>query len=253
MDDAPYVQPESSGANSVGAVSWSARFVEGVVLLSICWFLVQILSPAIQSDGGASPRTYCKNYLKQIGLALYNYHDEYDSFPPAYTVDEHGRPLHSWRTLILPYIDQSDLYSQIDLTKPWNDPTNKQAMETQLHVFQCPSASVEPNHTTYLASNGEQQAFHNNATRQIRAFADGPANTLMVAEVPSAFSVPWMSPQDADESLLNRIRADESTTHAGGFQMLFCEGSVRFIECDIDEATFQALLTIDGGDVAGEY
>ena len=75
------------------------------------------------------------NNLKQIALALLNYEQAHHALPPAYTVDAQGRPLHSWRTLILPYLDQESLYQTIDLSKPWNDPANAKALETSLPFF----------------------------------------------------------------------------------------------------------------------
>lgn len=72
-----------------------------IVAISVALFL-----PATRNVRPAAYRSQCKNNLKQIGLALHNYHDEYQAFPPAYTVDADGKPLHSWRTLILPYMEQ---------------------------------------------------------------------------------------------------------------------------------------------------
>lgn len=71
---------------------------------------IYLLRPAHVHSHEARRRLQCKYNLKQIGLALHYYHDKYEEFPPAYTVDEHGKPLHSWRTLILPFMDQEPLY-----------------------------------------------------------------------------------------------------------------------------------------------
>ena len=85
--------------------------------------------------------------LKQIELALFNYESTYHALPPAYTVDAEGNALHSWRTLILPYLDQTQLYEKIDLSKPWNDPVNAEAFNTRVPVFQCPSTAHKDNNT----------------------------------------------------------------------------------------------------------
>ncbi len=75
-----------------------------------------------------------------------------EGLPPAYTTDADGKPLHSWHTLILPYMGESHLYNTIDLTKPWDDPENAAAFETILLVYCCPSAREgEDNRTSYLA------------------------------------------------------------------------------------------------------
>src|SRR5918997_1599426 len=91
-----------------------------------------------RSSRPAGRRIRCLNNLKQIVLALHNYEQAHKALPPAYTVDATGRPLHSWRTLILPYLEQEPLYRAIDLSKPWNDPANARALETTLLVFGCP-------------------------------------------------------------------------------------------------------------------
>src|SRR5207244_4506816 len=75
----------------------------GVCVAAMC------LLPSTRMPREASRRSVCVNNLKQIGLALQNYHDDFGCFPPAYIADENGRPMHSWRVLILPYIEQVGL------------------------------------------------------------------------------------------------------------------------------------------------
>src|SRR5262245_16452317 len=88
---------------------------------------ISLCLPPVTRGREAARRTQCKNNLKQILLALTNYELEYQALPPAHTTDANGNPLHSWRTLILPYLDQRQLYESIDLSKPWNDPINADA------------------------------------------------------------------------------------------------------------------------------
>src|SRR4051812_3837711 len=79
------------------------RAVGLVVVLALASFIfIGMLSPGGGSRE-APRRTKCKNHLKDIALALHNYHDAYGTFPPAYIADQNGRPMHSWRVLILPY------------------------------------------------------------------------------------------------------------------------------------------------------
>lgn len=92
--------------------------IEVLVVLAILACLAALTMPAIRQSREPTRRSHCKNNLKQIGLALHNYLDAYGSFPPPFTLDANGNRLHSWRTLILPFIDQAPLYNQIDLTKP---------------------------------------------------------------------------------------------------------------------------------------
>ncbi|MBT5019775.1 MAG: DUF1559 domain-containing protein, partial [Planctomicrobium sp.] len=153
--------------------------IEFLVVCAIIAILVALMLPGTRG-GARARRSQCKNNLKQLGLALHNYHDTYGSFPPAYTVDEAGNRLHSWRTLILPYVDQAPLYETIDLSKPWDDPVNAQAFEASLYAYQCPSATIEPGQTTYMAIVGDQHAFSETTGREISEIKDGTSNTVMV-------------------------------------------------------------------------
>lgn len=195
----------------------------------------------------------CRSNLRQIHLALESYHDDYGSFPPAYTVDTKGRPLHSWRTLLLPYLDQTNLYQQIDLSKPWNDPANAQALETSLLVFQCPYGRMPSNHTIYLCVSGQDCCFHESIPKSISNITDGTSNTLIVVEVPRDRTVPWMSPLDADQSLILEFSDASALTHVGRIHAGLADGSVRFIDVNTDRSTLKALLTISGGEVVGEF
>jgi hypothetical protein len=101
------------------------------ILLDVGAFglLLALLGPLNRGSGrGAAQRIQCVNNLKQIGLALHNYEQDHGTLPPAFTVDAKGRPLHSWRTLILPYMEYGRLYERIDLSRPWDDPANAQAL-----------------------------------------------------------------------------------------------------------------------------
>ena len=92
-------------------------WITWLMLLGIGLLLVGLLVPATRSAGPAARRAQCVNNLKQIALALSQYEQTYQALPPAYTVDAKGKPLHSWRTLILPFLEQSELYKKIHLPK----------------------------------------------------------------------------------------------------------------------------------------
>lgn len=252
MTDDPYQPPTVPGGKkqrSIGRIvaEWCAAMVVIVIVLIF-------LLPVHRGGREAPRRSQCKNNLKQLGLAFHNYHDIYGSFPPAYTVDENGQRLHSWRTLLLPYLDQAALYAKIDLTKPWNHPNNAEAFSTQLHAFNCPSAGgAENNRTTYMVITGEGLMFNGTQTRSIDDVIDGTSNTILVVEVPANLAAPWMEPRDIDESILQSWKKDSQLSHAGGFQMTLADGSVRFISAETGAETRHALLTINGGETVGDY
>ena len=221
--------------------------IEFLVVCAIIAILVALMLPGTRG-GARARRSQCKNNLKQLGLALHNYHDTYGSFPPAYTVDEAGNRLHSWRTLILPFIDQVPLYETLDLSKPWDDPVNAQAFETSLYAYQCPSATIEPGQTTYMAIVGKDHAFAETVGRAISEIKDGTSNTVMVIEVAAADTVHWMSPHDVDGEYFSGLNEDSELSHTGGLQVLFADGTVKYIAIEDTSEQRNALSTIAEGD-----
>jgi hypothetical protein len=117
-----------------------------MVLVIPC--LIALLLPAVQQAREAARRTQCKNNMKAIALAMHNYHDTYGSFPPAYIPDENGKPMHSWRVLILPMLDQQFLYSQYDFDQPWDSPANRSVMDRMPAIYGCPSSPDAKGNTT---------------------------------------------------------------------------------------------------------
>lgn len=253
MSDNPFASPEVHDSMAVPPQRWGSILLKVFLLGLVVLVLTALLLPATRRSRPAARRTQCKNNLKQIGLALHNYHDDYGSFPPAYTVDAMGRPLHSWRTLVLPYLEQTELYRKIDLSKPWDDPVNAAAFETSLFFYQCPSADIPKNHTIYLGVSGPDCCFHAGTPKLLTDIIDGTSNTLIVVEVPHDRTVPWMSPQDSDEASIMGFASGSKFAHTGGFQATFADGSVRFISEDLERSTLRALLTTSGKDDVGEF
>ena len=227
----------------------------GVLLLLA--FVIAVLNQSVSTPRGASRRTQCKNNLKQIALALHFYHDTYKVFPPAYTIDENGNPLHSWRTLILPFFDQQPLYKTIDktidLSKPWNDPVNAEAYKTVVYGYLCPSAAVEATRTTYLAVVTPDSVIRPIQSCKMADVTDGTSNTLMVVEVPPEKAVHWMAPVDADEETLQTKNVKKKLAHVGGWVGALADGSVRFFSETIRDEQIHALSTVNGKDVVGEF
>src|SRR5688500_8670454 len=77
---------------------------------------------ALSTAGDEARRSSCLGHCCQLGIALHSYHDEYGSFPPAYVADANGKPMHSWRVLILPFIEEQALYQRYRFNEPWNGP-----------------------------------------------------------------------------------------------------------------------------------
>lgn len=241
----------SRRANHTTARSGSINLINLLVILAISSILLALLLPSTRRARPAARRAQCMSNLRQIAIALLNYHEEYQALPPAFTVDDYGNPLHSWRTLILPYLDQKSLYESIDLSKPWDDPVNARACETSVWVFQCPSRDIPKHHTNYLANAAAGGCFRLAESRPLSEITDDRAQTLMVVEVSSDRSVPWMSPYDADEQLVLSL-APESTGHQHGFHAAMCDGTMRYLSASLPAAQRRALISAAAGDKVGD-
>lgn len=244
------IQPKSCPVNNTSTQRKGLSVIQLLAVLAILGVLVALFLPATRSARPAAYRTQCKNNLKQIGLALHNYHDTYHAFPPAYTVDENGKPLHSWRTLILPFVDQESLYNKLDLSKPWDDPANAEAFKARIPVYQCPSspADVSPAHTTYMAVVTTNSCLRPTEPRLMSDITDNHGETLMVIEVNHDHAVHWMSPTDADESLILGLGPETKQAHSGGMNAAYVDGSVMFLSAASSSADRLARISIAGGE-----
>lgn len=242
----PVIQPQSGRSTTSVLI---IGLVVAIVTLFLCsGVLVALLLPAVQAAREAARRMSCSNNVKQIALALHNYHSVNGSLPPAYTVDENGQPLHSWRTLILPYMEYGWLYDQIDLSKPWDDPVNIRFSEMPIPTFSCPSTSINGTALTcYQLIDDPRAIMYRSEDRRFSEVSDGLADTLMIVECSEEDAVPWMKPQDLPASrFLNPVG---SPNHSGGANAAFGDGSVRFLSESLDSQAREALLTRDGADI----
>jgi len=185
-------------------------------------------------------------------LAILNYEDDKGHLPPAYTVDADGSRLHSWRTLILPYIEGNIIYDRIDLTKPWNDPANEEARNTIMYEYSCPSTDLETGMTTYLAVVGPNCGLTGSDPREMPESATDRSNTIIVLEVPTERAVHWMSPEDISPDELIALLPDAEMSHNGTFLAAYLDGHAEGIDSDIDREVLRSMLTIDGGEAAEE-
>jgi hypothetical protein len=208
--------------------------------------------------------------MKQIALALHNYAEDHDGwFPPAALHDEGGRPLLSWRVLILPYVEQDALYKEFRLDEPWDSEHNAALLPRMPKVYSVPSrlpvgVGAERSETFIQAFVGPGAAFEGSqALRPSEVdFSDGLSNTALLAEARDA--VPWTKPADLayepDGPLpaLGGVFTGESRfslfgpNRARGFHVATGDASVRFLGPQVSEATLRAAITRNGGDRLGD-
>jgi type II secretory pathway pseudopilin PulG len=251
MENNPYESPHAPGESPPQKKrKRTFTIVELLVVVAIIVILVALLLPATRSARGPARRMECNNNLKMIGLALSNYEMTYGALPPAYTVDAEGNPLHSWRTLILPFMEQQALYETIDLSKPWDDPANQVVCETVISNYRCPSVESPPAHTTYLAVMAPRGCLQPAEPRKLSEIIDERGLTLTVVEVDAEHSVPWMAPKDVSGDWIVNLRTVADLPHPGGIQAATVDGRTLFLRSDLEPATLRALISIAGDDDA---
>lgn len=193
--------------------------IELLVVIAIIAILIALLLPAVQQAREAARRSQCKNNLKQIGLALHNYHDTHRAFPPGYIVrgvaatdmasaeTTSNSPGFAWGTMIMPFLDQGPLYNKLDFNGNSTSLQNIAYGRTVVPSFVCPSDpapgtfDVTSGGTTYTLATAnyvgifgygsvtmhagqpqERGLFCRNSKTQIRDVTDGTSNTIMVGE-----------------------------------------------------------------------
>ncbi|MCA8998480.1 MAG: DUF1559 domain-containing protein, partial [Planctomycetaceae bacterium] len=193
-----------------------------------------LLLPAVQQAREAARRTQCKNNLKQLGLALHNYHDIYTCLPPGYIARNvsatdpasmEAGPGFAWGTMILPQLDQAPLFQQLDLEGDCTDAANVALAKERLPAFRCPT---DPGLDTFIVNDGTADyelalanyvgiygygnvtmapgnpdpagMMYRNSSTRFRDVTDGLSNTLLVGERASNHDFIRNAPEAASQS-----------------------------------------------------
>ena len=188
------------------AVAFACLFIRKSAIIQAAFLLITfsiaigLIYSSLMQPSERARRMQCTNQLKQIGLALQNYQTAYKCFPPAYIADKNGKPMHSWRVLILPYLERHDLYNMYRFNEPWNGPNNSKLLPKRDRVYQCPSdvntEKSESTSTNYVALVGKNTAWPlENSTSLADMRSRGIAKTILVIEARDP-NIPWISPID---------------------------------------------------------
>ena len=186
--------------------------IELLVVIAIIAILIGLLLPAVQKVREAAARMQCTNNLKQIGLALHGHHGDFERFPPGYAsrllvVNGEGLgPGWGWAAHTLPYLEQDNLFRQIDFSKDITIAAHAQVRVASLKVFRCPSDSppadtcdvptasgvVKVAFANYVGMGGTFEVtafpdqgngcFHRNSKIRVGDIPDGTSNTIFVIE-----------------------------------------------------------------------
>ncbi len=221
-------------------------------------------------------------HLHTIALAMLDYHDTYRTFPPAVVSNKDGQKMHSWRVLLLPFLNQKSLYEQYRFDEPWDSPRNQALMAKMPREYAPSGESFPPQDlaTHCLVFTGRDAPFDSgepppwlgNPMHDLRswelyfekpvrpplycfgkrptiaAFSDGLSNTILLVEGDER--VPWTKPQDlpyAADQPLPKLGG----LHRHGFLVAMADGSVRKVSDKTSEKTFRAAITPNGGEILG--
>jgi hypothetical protein len=259
--------------------------VGGVVVLGA---VVTVLIIVLAGSGEDSPksgrvsgyqaqqvRKESDNNLHKIGIAFHNFNDAYGRLPPAIVFDKNGKPLYSWRVLLLPYLEQGTLYNQFHLDEPWDSPHNAPLSKTVVSVYSRPG--MDSHMTFYQVFNGPGAVYNlsnpmppgalvvcgpsggkgfesaSNIPRIPATFLDGTSNTILMVEADE--SVPWAKPADIpyDQSKplpkLGGLYSDDT------FLVLLADGSRKTINRKtISDTTLRnAINPADGNPLGSDW
>jgi Protein of unknown function (DUF1559) len=185
-------------------------------------------------------------------LAVANYHDTYGCFPPAYVADRDGAPAHSWRVLILPFLEQRELYSAYNFAEPWDGPHNRTLADKIGQIYlRSGLESDQVRTTSFVAVVGSETMWRGAGSLSDKELGDGTHNTLMVVEVPDGQFL-WMEPKDLHFDRMSFQINDGSGrglgSRLGGARVLTADGTVRTLPDSFEPRRLRAILTANGGE-----
>jgi hypothetical protein len=206
----------------------------------------------VQKLRESAARAQNANNLKQLALAMHNYHDTYGTFPPQAICDKNGKPLLSWRVAILPFIEQQNLYKQFRLDEPWDSEHNKKLLQITVKIYTSPlqdEKSIKDHLTFYQGFVGKGTFFEGKKGLRIQDFPDGLSNTLMIVE--ASKGVPWTKPEDISydaDKPLPKLGLPGSKI----YQAALCDGAVRAVSPKVTEQTLRNAITRNDGNPLGQ-
>ena len=231
-----------------------------VCSLAVLAWLVVALGRAREEARSAQ----CAGNLCQLGLALHNYDSTYGCLPPACVVDSQGRPLYSWRVVLMAYLERQEGWNDRQLTErfrfdePWDSPANRRLHDMRPPNFFCPSHAqcAEKGFTSFVVVVGPGTLFPpGGRTRRLADVLDDPGSTLMVVESVNS-SIHWMEPRDLNWdtmsfSVNDRSLPGISSVHGVGAHRgrhaVAADGSMDYLPESMAPDTTKALLMIDDG------
>lgn len=239
-------QGQNAGRGAVGLA------VGGLLAVVVCILAGAFLIPSLLRLQSQSELTIAEANLKSIAGAMESYHGRWGCFPPAITYGPDGvTPYHSWRVLLLPYLEQEALYTQYNFREPWNSANNSFVMRQMPAVFAA-GAPDGSGKTTFVVVTGDRTMFPATTTTSHADALKGGGSTALVVE--SAFGpVQWTEPKDLAFDNMNFTVNDPngqciSGAAPEGALVVMVDGSTQVLT---DQANVQMLLLRDSAPFGG--
>ena len=245
--------------------------VELLVVITIIGLLVGLLLPAVQAVREAARRMQCQNNLHQIGIAMHNYHAAFRKLPPGgievRPETPRGKQI-AWSAMVLPFLEQSAVYSKINFNYAFDHPVNREVAATPIETYLCPSTSRPEvlnrgkGATDYGGIYGERilttnypprgVLIHDQAIR-FRDVTDGLTRTLMISEDANFRDGQWINAWNLfDQAFpINRAPSFENdirSMHPQGANGLFADGSVVFMNESMELELLASICTRNGNE-----
>ena len=220
--------------------------------------LIGMFLPMIQAQRNVAIQMTSSNNMRQIGLAILNYESAYQGFPPPVLVSESGHK-YSWRIAILQFLDQDGIYDNYRFNEEWNSEFNSELTRNMPAVFRHPNAKLDSTSSSYFVVTGKKTVFPDlsaNANGKphskgvgFRQISDGSSNTVMLVESNKASH--WAEPVDIAFRETG-LKKEFGGLSPNGMNVVFCDGSTRFLDKSISEKLLVQLLTRSGGEIVSE-
>lgn len=234
-------------------IRWvAAATISLVALVAIVMLIIRYGGQSMQTLQANRMRGLCIQNIETIADAMRAYAKDYGTFPPPARLAPDGTPLHSWRVLLLPYLNQRELYDKFRLDEPWSSQNNQALVFDMPDVYRSPGAiQVTGAESHYSMIVGVGTLFPASGPLGPTNAVDGWEQTLLLVEVatPTALSNQWTDPGELDIARLSNANISPiGGNHDGGAVVATVDGRGHFLRDSIEPSVLQALVTPNGNE-----
>jgi hypothetical protein len=247
------LSPEGTPTAAVATKSPRRTAILLLILMVVCSGLLTWLIGAIQAAREAGRCQWCYNNLRQLELGLHNFDGATGGLPPAYLCDENGKAIHSWQSILKPYIGYYSWRKDYSMKEPWDGPNNRKLhSHPDRSTFRCPSVDIDNDScltTDYVAVVGPDTMWPGRERVQLPPKGSGNQDTILLIEMPDSDYRSLEPRCPTVEEFLDRIKSPTGKgircIHPKGLAYVTVGGDVRWFPPDTDLETIRRLLKRD--------